>query len=897
MYNDNYLNKNVSELTGNVRGGYLSERILKALLALFIVFTAGTAHGQSNNEKTLKEKIAAREQLTDVPTVYLDFPNITDNPSEEQLAAVLYKNGNDSPYSHAKIQVVATTDSDSPHYMESFIEEAEFLEVKVRGNSTSRTEKKPYRLKFAKGHKHDMLNLGYKKRNWTLLANAFDKSMIRNAVTYHLGEYAGMPFTAGYKFVDLVINNAYRGTYQISDHPEVDADRIDVDEDTGWYVEFQGRSDMLDEPNFTGGGLQVNVKNPDTDDFTEEEKNSLLTEMKDWFINKWQKGFQTYSVGAVFDPTEGWRAYNDEETLMKFILTTEITGDYDGYMTVKAYRDTDSKLFWGPIWDKDLAYGNYGDYDKTLVKDIPNSSSVSTHIKEWLMKDPAFTLKLADMMNKLVENGLKENLLADIERLAGMLEQTKKLNYEKWEDKQLSMEKQYGYTDYQVYITNLKTWLGDRIDFIQSEFNDIATANNVCEAEYTYDPTNSNSGIYEYLNKLCDITMTNRTFTKDKWNTICVPFAIPASQLTEIFGEGYELKEMRDISDDGTTLFFYTPENNSIVAAMPYLIKPTKDIDKNPVIKSALLYNATNEKNGKEITLGNYTFKGQLFQSWLSGIVNLNDTESGFTFTPSTGSEATNGSIAYFKIINGVANPVICFYDIEDTRLDANAMKADNETELNSHIDKVVNVQIKNRTFGESYWNTLTLPFDVSAAQMAEVFGEGYDLEKYTSMTDNILHFTKVASIAAGKPYLLKPVTKTVEPTFRKVTLKNLNNGESVTHNSYSFCPALFPTMLSNDKTDVYLSTDGNLYYPATNDYTLYGTRAYFKFPAGSSAKISFTDDTTTSISLDGITIDSTSAYGTSYKVYYLNGQLVGTSMDGLPKGIYIVDGNKTIIK
>ena len=69
--------------------------------------------------------------------------------------------------------------------------------------------KRPYRLKFAKkdkttgqNFKHDMINGGYSKRNWTLLANAFDHSLIRNALTCELGKIVGMPFNPGYKFVD-----------------------------------------------------------------------------------------------------------------------------------------------------------------------------------------------------------------------------------------------------------------------------------------------------------------------------------------------------------------------------------------------------------------------------------------------------------------------------------------------------------------------------------------------------------------------------------------------------------------------------------------------------------------------------------------------------------------------
>ena len=187
----------------------------------------GSESGEGGDEPaptTLDGKIAARAQLTNLPTIYLDI----DMPEGETLNSYLYKNRdtNEAPYRYSKIKVVATSDTSSPDYLESFeesdIDEAGVtnLQIKVRGNSTATVGnfKRPYRLKFAKGHKHDLINGGYSKRNWTLLANAYDRSLMRNALAYHIGQYVGMDFCPGYKFVDLVINNEYRGTYQVSDH-------------------------------------------------------------------------------------------------------------------------------------------------------------------------------------------------------------------------------------------------------------------------------------------------------------------------------------------------------------------------------------------------------------------------------------------------------------------------------------------------------------------------------------------------------------------------------------------------------------------------------------------------------------------------------------------------------
>ena len=458
---EGYMNAAISKLGDylNYRTVYLSgtfsdeeKSTLEAKPGITINPSGGSEGGGGTDvdPTTLDEKIAARAQITNVPTIYIDLPEIGD----KSLGEYLYKKvGSDTtpeeaPYRPAKIQVVATSDTSSPHYLESFTENAidangnTNLEIKVRGNSTAKADKRPYRLKFAskktstdgKAHKHDLLGYGYAKRNWTLLANVNDRSLLRNALTYHIAKAVGMPFAAGYKFVDLVINNEYRGTYQVSDHCEVDADRINVNADTGWYVEFQGRNDMCDYPMcFAEGGVLMNINNPEPDDENDaDQRAAIINPIKDWFLNTWKKAFGT----GYSNPATGWRTYNDEETLLKFWIATELTGDYDGLMSVKAYREADGKLCWGPLWDKDLAFGNWDSMaapDGKLVANLKQASCVQGYFEN-LTKDPAFMAHAKEVLDNLISGGIKDHLLAKIDEMAEVVRQTQKLNHNKWGD-------------------------------------------------------------------------------------------------------------------------------------------------------------------------------------------------------------------------------------------------------------------------------------------------------------------------------------------------------------------------------------------------------------------------------------------------------------------------------
>ena len=678
----------------------------KPSLSLDIESSGGGGGGDEPTPTSLEGKIAARAQISNVPTIYIDLPGI----GNQALNDYLYKiRGSDTkaeeaPYRPAKIQVVATSDTSSPDYLESFTEDAidengnTNLEIKVRGNSTADAEKRPYRLKFAskktstdgKAHKHDLLGYGYAKRNWTLLANVNDRSLLRNALTYHIAKAVGMPFAAGYKFVDLVINNEYRGTYQVSDHCEVDANRININEDTGWYVEFQGRNDMCDYPMcFAEGGMMMNINNPEpADENDTDQRNAIINPIKDWFLNGWKKAF---GVGYT-NPASGWRAYNDEETLIKFWIATEFTGDYDGLMSVKAYREADGKLCWGPLWDKDLAFGNWqsmADPDGKLVAHLQQASCVQAYFDK-LTQDPDFMAHAKEVLDNLVSGGIKATLLAKIDEMADVVRETQKLNLAKWGN---TPQGAFGYVgglaDYQAYVDQLKEWLSDRIDYVQRRFAELNTAAHVVQSNgLTLDAAKNqadNGVTTSILDKLYNVTLLNKSFLKDQWTAISLPFAANEQTLKSVFGDQYELKELAGIYSNGTTLYFATPADKAINPGMPYLIKPSKAVAANPVFNGVMLaycpdWTNNHKAYGESVKFGNYTFSANLYLNSL----NVDGTDlliggdaASFTFPQKANDWDKTGPVyglnAYIRKANGAPNPTISFTpEVQEPRTQMN---------------------------------------------------------------------------------------------------------------------------------------------------------------------------------------------------------------------------------
>lgn len=407
-----------------------------------------------------------REQLTDLPAIYLTVPAAIN----KNINDVLYKDRstNEAPYCQATIQVVDNSGS-----LKEFTDSK--LEIKVRGNSTANGMKRPYRLKFGKddkdpvtgeviaSHKYDLLGSGYKKRNWVLMANAFDGSMVRNALSYRVGQLVGMDFCPGWKFVDLVINEEYRGTYMVSDHLEAGKNRINVDEDTGWYIEANGQSVMAEEPYTSGGGLTLSIKNPEPT--TEEETATLKSAVSTFFTDLSAK----FSASNSADPTTGWRSMADEESLLAFWLGVNISANYDGFMTVKMFRDVDDpRIHFGPLWDHDLAWGNYTDNLGHRIEEGDNGNFNQIVRKAW--EDPLFVKKLHAKWHQLVNAGLKQDLLDYVDMLHSTIEQSEVLNHQKWTTYQAGFEDS-GLKTHDETIAFLKNFIDKHIDGIQDQID------------------------------------------------------------------------------------------------------------------------------------------------------------------------------------------------------------------------------------------------------------------------------------------------------------------------------------------------------------------------------------------------------------------------------------------
>lgn len=80
--------------------------------------------------------------------------------------------------------------------------------------------------------------------------------------------------------------------------------------------------------------------------------------------------------------------------------------------------------------------------------------------------------------------------------------------------------------------------------------------------------------------KNANVTL-NRTFYKNRWNAICLPYSINRRQIEKVFGDGTMVVLMKNIDTPNKKVMFIEHANQDIIAGYPYLIFPTDKADTN----------------------------------------------------------------------------------------------------------------------------------------------------------------------------------------------------------------------------------------------------------------------------------------------------------------------------
>ncbi len=233
------------------------------------VYQKGTHYEDSR----IDLKCATCEYVKEGFSLNTGLPIVSINSNDENIAK--------DSYVSAKMQILNTDSSDSIYN----------LQIKGRGNATWEYPKKPYKIKLNK--KSNLLGMDSNK-NWVLLANYTDKTLLRTAIGLKTNELLNIPYTPNYRFVELIMNGEYIGNYMLVESIEKGENRINVSE-TGFIVEQTHYDDkdvkiVTDLHNFL-----FQFKYPEDDEITEGEYNYTSAKINSFLNLLWSSNEIAFS--------------------------------------------------------------------------------------------------------------------------------------------------------------------------------------------------------------------------------------------------------------------------------------------------------------------------------------------------------------------------------------------------------------------------------------------------------------------------------------------------------------------------------------------------------------------------------------------------------------------------
>lgn len=207
------------------------------------------------------------------------------------------------------------------------------------------------------------------------------------------------------------------------------------------------------------------------------------------------------------------------------------------------------------------------------------------------------------------------------------------------------------------------------------------------------------------------------------------------------------------------------------------------------------------------------------------------------------------------------------------------------------------NVTLKRTFYKDGEWNTLCLPFAVADAKTAFDNAELREVDTKNSH-DNTIVFKKATAIEAGKPYLIKWANSSsdavnVEKKFEGVTLVAAATPVEVNNGGISFNGFYKMTEARELGASVAAIGAENKLFKVTSG-EMKGFRAAFVLKSNTPASVIKLVIDGTATGIEDLVIDGVKANG---RVYNLNGQYVGNSLNGLQPGLYIQNGKKIVVK
>lgn len=357
--------------------------------------------------------------------------------------------------------------------------------IELRGSSSQDLDKKPYGfetiLEDNSNNNVSLLEMP-SENDWVLNPLAFDPSMIRDYLSYTLARDMGN-YAPRVRFIEVIINDDYKGVYILTEKIKIDADRVDIKKLTetdntsraltGGYLVKADKTTGGDPvawtmPNHNGWFTEFLNDNPSSGDITSEQATYIQQVFNDLAA---KTGSRNSSI------SNGYPSIIDVPSFIDYMIIAEIASNADSYQfSTYFHKDKGGKLRAGPVWDYNLTYGNdlflWG-FDRSFY-DVWQFDYENTGAKFWkdLFLDPTFKCYWAKRWFQLTAaNGpLHYNTIENkIDAYLNLLSESQTREQQRWDT----------VTEQSNNITAMKSWIKNRINWINNTVGSSANCNNV----------------------------------------------------------------------------------------------------------------------------------------------------------------------------------------------------------------------------------------------------------------------------------------------------------------------------------------------------------------------------------------------------------------------------------
>lgn len=349
---------------------------------------------------------------------------------------------------------------DTLYYSGEYAKDKSGLTIKIRGNTSAYLPKKPYKLKLQK--KNDLLlrnnNDVYKDKNWLLMPIS-----IHTITGLKVNELIEMPYTPQYRFVNVCINDDYRGVYMLMESVDRNENcRIDVAKEEGFVVELDPYW-WNEDLSFTtmehdGVRYRYTFKYPDSDEVDDIKLSYIQSE-----INAMEASFADGTYNEVIDV----------ESFAKWLLGQDILGVWDSGGSNKFFAKYDesasSKIFIPCMWDFDSMARMNDDWARIHNEDIyynvlfqsKNTTFMNAYIDLWEI----FSDTLYCQIEKYFSDAMQTDEWASVE--ASLL-----IDQQRWDYVDCTLAEDA--EDVCSWLTNRKPWLSGAIGNLKTGLNEIS---------------------------------------------------------------------------------------------------------------------------------------------------------------------------------------------------------------------------------------------------------------------------------------------------------------------------------------------------------------------------------------------------------------------------------------